>query len=155
MARKFLLVAVTVWFGRDPSYQIYAGTWVLLIATLLQVVCQPYEDPHMGFLESVSLCATFCSLLLGNAIALGGLSPNAEKAVRIVVALLNVAMLCFFGLCFARSMRQLGNSFKERKSRRRQRESGLAQIANPMVAVVQQNQGHDVQARNERTQSHV
>ena len=36
----------------------------------------------MGRLESLSLCAVLGSLLLGNAIALGGLSATSEETVR-------------------------------------------------------------------------
>ena len=55
MVRKSLLVAVTVWFGRDANYQI------------LQIVCHPHEDRLIGLLESAALCASLFSLLLGNA----------------------------------------------------------------------------------------
>jgi hypothetical protein len=115
MARKFLLVAVTVWFGRDPTYQIYAGIWVLLIAYQLQVVCQPYEDAMMGRLESVSLCAVLVSLLIGNAIALGGLSPADETTARMLVAVVNLAVLVYFGVCFARSLGKLDRRLKKRQ----------------------------------------
>ena len=117
MSRKFLLVAVTVWFGRSPSYQIYAGVWVLLVAYQLQVVCQPYEDKLMGRLESCSLCAVLGSLLLGLAIALGELSPAHEDAVRTLVALLNISMLVYFALCFVRSARELGRGMKARRQK--------------------------------------
>ena len=93
MCRKFLLVAVTVAFGRTPNYQIYAGIWVLLFAVGLHVTCNPYEDRMMGRLESLSLSAVLSKLLLGNAIALGGLSAAAEDAVRTLAALLNISML--------------------------------------------------------------
>jgi hypothetical protein len=119
MARKFLLVAVTVWFGRDPKYQIYAGTWVLLVAVLLHVVCEPYEDKMMGRLESLSLCAVLGSLLLGNAIALGGLSAASEETVRNVAALLNLGMFVVFGGMFMRSLRKLGRDMKKRRQPKR------------------------------------
>jgi hypothetical protein len=115
MVRKFLLVAVTVWFGRNPNYQIYAGTWVLLFAVLLQVACNPYEDRLMGRLESLSLCTVLGSLLLGNAIALGGLAPASEDAVRVLVALLNISTLAYFGRCFMHSVREVGSDMKQRK----------------------------------------
>jgi hypothetical protein len=99
MARKFFLVAVTVWFARNPNYQIYAGIWVLLIAMLMQVLCQPYEDELTGRLESLSLCAIACSLLLGLGIALGGLSPAAVGVMRTLTALINLGMICYFALC--------------------------------------------------------
>ena len=47
----------------------------------------------MGRLESLSLSAVLSMLLLGNAIALGGLSAAVEDAVRTLAALLNISML--------------------------------------------------------------
>ena len=130
MARKFLLVAVTVWFGRDSNYQIYVGTWVLLFAVLLQVACQPYEDKLMGRLETVSLCSVLGTLLLGNAIALGGLAPASEDAVRALVALLNAGTLAFFAHCFVRSVREVDSGMKQQVEMRTVRASV---VANPVA----------------------
>ena len=136
MARKLLLVAVTVWFGRDPGYQIYAGVWVLLIAVALQVLCQPYEDALMGRIESLMLCAVLVSLLLGNAIALNGLSATSEDAVRTIVALLNVSMLLYFGLCFTQSARGVGRELQRRKREAKLRTTQQAKsftVRNPVA----------------------
>ena len=96
MARKALLVGVTVWFARDPQFQVYAGLWVLLIAFILQVLCQPYSNAMTGFLETLTLGATLVTLLLGQALALGGLSDSTETFIRTLAALINVGMLCYF-----------------------------------------------------------
>jgi hypothetical protein len=96
MVRKALLVGVTVWFARDPQYQIYAGLWVLLVSFFLQVLCKPYSNPTIGFLETLSLGATMVTLLLGQALALGGMSGSTETFIRTLAALINIAMLCYF-----------------------------------------------------------
>jgi len=96
MTRKALLVGVTVWFARDPKFQVYAGLWVLLIAFILQVLCKPYSNAAVGFLETLALGATLVTLLLGHALALGGLGDAAETFIRTLAALINIAMLCYF-----------------------------------------------------------
>ena len=97
MVRKFLLVGVTVWFARDPHFQVYAGLWVLLLATTLQVACRPYADKRIDFLETLSLRATLFSLLLGLALALEGLPRAAADGIRTLAALLNLSVLFVFG----------------------------------------------------------
>ena len=74
----------------------YAGLWVLLISFMLQVMCRPYADPRIGYLETLSLAAVLASLLLGLALALEGLPEAAENGVRTLAALINIAMLCIF-----------------------------------------------------------
>ena len=106
MLRKALLVAVTVLFARSPSFQVYAGLWVLLVAFLLHVLCQPYQNPATGFLETLSLGATLVSLLLGQALSLDGLSESGELAVRWAAATLNIAMLVYFSRYGVSEMRE-------------------------------------------------
>ena len=89
--RKLLLVGATILFARDPSYQVYTGLWVLML--LLLRVVQAIQRSEEGFLETLSLGATLLSLLLGQALALGGLSTNAEHAIRALAATVNVLML--------------------------------------------------------------
>ena len=109
---------------------------MLLIAVLLQVVYQPYEDALMGRLESLSLCAVLGSLLLGNAIALGGLSPTSEAVVRTLAALINIGVLGYFAHCIVRSMRDLDLDIKQRAEQGQQEMRTLRQstvASNPLV----------------------
>ena len=69
----------------------------------------------MGRLEFISLCSVLFTLLLGNAIALGGLSPASEHSVRTLAALMNLATLVFFGVYFARSVRKVGQDMRKRR----------------------------------------
>jgi hypothetical protein len=130
MTRKALLVGVTVWFARDPKFQIYAGLWVLLFAFVLQVLCQPYSDPTTGFLETLSLGATLATLLLGQALALGGLGDAAENLVRTLAALINIAMLCYFARHAVRG------ALADKEPTRAPTGLGSSSIANPMMSTV-------------------
>jgi hypothetical protein len=130
MARKALLVGVTVWFARDPKFQVYAGLWVLLIAFILQVLCKPYSNAAVGFLETLTLGATLVTLLLGQALALGGLGDTAETFIRTLAALINIAMLCYFA---RDAFQQL--TAKEAQTDAMKRNS----ILNPMVPASQHN----------------
>jgi hypothetical protein len=129
MTRKVLLVGVTVWFARDPKFQVYAGLWVLLVAFVLQVLCQPYSNAMTGFLETLSLGATLATLLLGHALALGGLGDTAENCIRFLAALINVAILCYFARHALRQLGAMTNSGPNREPIG----LGSSATANPMV----------------------
>ena len=119
------LVGVTVWFGDDPHFQVYAGLWVFLLATILQVACRPYADERIDFLETLSLTAMLVSLLLGVALALDGLSAAAADGIRLLVALVNLFVLFVF-------VRHI--LFDARGATGAKDRSSLATIANPMMS---------------------
>eukprot|EP00937_MAST-01D_sp_MAST-1D-sp2_P004703 g4703.t1 len=96
MLRKVVLLAVAVWLSDDRrGFQVWAGLWVLLVSFVLQLWHAPYHNTREDRLESLALGATAASLMLGQALLLGG-DAGTEEAVRTVVGGLNLAVTAVF-----------------------------------------------------------
>ena len=101
MLRKAALVVVTTMLRGDQNgLQVYAGLWIILIALLLHLVASPYVHRFQNRLESVALVGAFCSLLMGQLVALLPHSRGTRVfasgsvfAINLVVGLLLTAFL--------------------------------------------------------------
>ena len=110
LARKFLLIAVTVFLAHTPPFQIIAAIWVMGCFFTLQAVWQPYADPTEGLLETLSLGATLATLLVGQILVLGDLVPGLTEdgafALRCAAGILNIAVFAVFMHFLVRDFRQ-------------------------------------------------
>jgi hypothetical protein len=93
MARKALLVLVTVLFSARPHTQT-ALVLVLVLGFLgIHIKLQPFESDDVDWMEGYSLCLTAALFLLGQFLFARGEQSAGERAL--VTVLLSTAMLAF------------------------------------------------------------
>ena len=99
LGRKFLVLMAGV-FLKDNSFglQVSAVMWVVCTATLLQLMCQPYENSTEQRLETLSLLGTTISLMIGQLI-LQANGADGLGATRLAICQWCVICITFFTAC--------------------------------------------------------
>eukprot|EP00937_MAST-01D_sp_MAST-1D-sp2_P007459 g7459.t1 len=105
MARKFAVLAVSVFFRDSASgLQVVFVMGTMCAATVLQLLCMPYQNRTEQRLELLSLCAITAACFLGLVILLGAEEKGLAHACRILaVATVASTVLSFIGF-FAREV---------------------------------------------------
>lgn len=94
MARKSLLVAVSVMLGGNEfGHQIFCGILVQLAALILHLQLQPFRDYTQGQVEQYSIITSLLVLLLGQLLALGGISDLIRQLIAVAIAVLVAAVV--------------------------------------------------------------
>lgn len=114
LMRKLGLVAIASVMRSDPSMQLYAGIALLLTASGVQLVGDPFEEPDEGRLENLSLFVGSVSLYAGLLFYLDGASEFWKELFGVLLVLANIG---FVALCGAAV---LADVWKRRVQRRLQ-----------------------------------
>ena len=93
-ARKLTLSFITVFYGSQPSLQLFLGLALTFSQLMLQMALQPFVHPVNGYLENLALFSTFITLFLAQLLDMADARPSYGliiESVRTSVVLTIIA----------------------------------------------------------------
>jgi len=110
LLRKFLVLAVSVFLADNAfGLQVAAAMWVMCAATVLQLLCKPYQNDTEQKLEKLSLGSITIACMIGQVIHLArgeeGLGRNGLLLCRTLVGLIIVGTSSYFMAHFVNELR--------------------------------------------------
>eukprot|EP00936_MAST-01D_sp_MAST-1D-sp1_P002969 g2969.t1 len=108
MARKFLVLATTVFLARDKfGMQVAASTWIMCGATLLQLLYKPYQNHTEQVLETRTIAAITMCCMIGQLMYMAGergLGKSGMQLCRAVIGILIISTMCLCIVYFIREV---------------------------------------------------
>eukprot|EP00198_Chlamydomonas_reinhardtii_P000814 XP_001690149.1 predicted protein [Chlamydomonas reinhardtii] len=102
MLRKLCAVGLLILTSsQDDIIQVLSVLGVVVAALTAQVMCKPYVYERFNKLERASLVATSLILYLCCFFLVTNLSDTAREVLSVIIAIINVGMLVWFGYCLA------------------------------------------------------
>ncbi|KAG2444938.1 hypothetical protein HXX76_001674 [Chlamydomonas incerta] len=102
MLRKLCAVGLLILTSsQDDIIQVLSVLGVVVAALTAQVMCKPYVYERFNKLERTSLAATSLILYLCCFFLVTNLSDTARQVLSVIIAVINVGMLVWFGYCLA------------------------------------------------------
>ncbi|KAG2448500.1 hypothetical protein HYH02_006391 [Chlamydomonas schloesseri] len=102
MLRKLCAVGLLILTSsQDDIIQVLSVLGVVVVALTAQVMCKPYVYERFNKLERTSLVATSLILYLCCFFLVSNLSDTAREVLSVIIAVINVGMLVWFGYCLA------------------------------------------------------
>ena len=123
LLRKFLVLAVSVFLADNAfGLQVAAAMWVMCAATVLQLLCKPYQNETEQQLEKLSLGSITIACMIGQVIHLGrgeeGLGRSGlilcRTMVGLVIAGTSSCFVAFFVHEVRHAIRRKQDSRKEK-----------------------------------------
>mmetsp|Transcript_29150 Transcript_29150/g.36587 ORF Transcript_29150/g.36587 Transcript_29150/m.36587 type:complete len:734 (+) Transcript_29150:3-2204(+) len=97
MMRKIFIVFCTVFISRvGPMVEALAGAILVIFATILHMVCNPYEDDSLDRLEQFSLYATLATIMTGLFFYSGEISSTGDYVLIGIIFFVNGLFVVYF-----------------------------------------------------------
>jgi hypothetical protein len=122
LARKFAVLAIGVFLADNTfGLQVTACMWVVAAATVLQLLCKPYQHRTEERLETLSLGGTTIAMMIGQVIhqadGADGLGYSVLAACQGCVITILLFTMCCFGAFFVGEVLAARRAKKEAKAR--------------------------------------
>ena len=122
LGRKFLVLAIGVFLADNTfGLQVTACMWVVAAATVLQLLCKPYQHRTEERLETLSLGGTTVAMMIGQVIlqadGADGLAPAVLAACQGCVVAILLFTTCCFVVFFVREVMVARRAKKVKKAK--------------------------------------
>ena len=139
LGRKFLVLAIGVFLADNTfGLQVTACMWVVAAATVLQLLCKPYQHRTEERLETLSLGGTTVAMMIGQVIlqadGADGLAPAVLAACQGCVVAILLFTTCCFVVFFVREVMVARRAKKAKKAKEVIEERSATGPVNPILS---------------------
>eukprot|EP00741_Cyanophora_paradoxa_P018128 tig00021038_g17502.t1 len=111
VARKFLVVFISVFFSEGAPVQSVIALAVLIYTTIFTARVRPFEFRECNLLETLSSAATTITVVCGTYYSTVAMDGGQAFRVGVFILFVNISFLCIWLLFFARDLLERARQF--------------------------------------------